>query len=159
MPLRTHSPRSMTRCGRLCSGSHWLRTGTPPNYPQATTGFNFLSSLPTTLLPSEVALCLSFQAPRIPGQIQNRRQGRVYIGPLNTGVASAGRPSSTARSTLAAAAGVLGVDIQTDTDGFWAVWSAMNGTTAEVEEGWVDDAFDTQRRRGLQRTTKTTFAF
>jgi len=37
----------------------------------------------------------------------------------------------------------------------WVVYSPTNGNTVNVDNGWVDNAFDTQRRRGLAVTART----
>jgi hypothetical protein len=42
-------------------------------------------------------------------------------------------------------------------DTTWSVWSEANQTASPVRDGWVDDAWDTQRRRGLDSSARTTF--
>jgi hypothetical protein len=37
----------------------------------------------------------------------------------------------------------------------WAVWSTTRSQMARVVGGWVDDDFDTQRRRGLTSSFRT----
>jgi hypothetical protein len=38
-----------------------------------------------------------------------------------------------------------------------AVWSPSNGDAVPVTDGWVDNAWDTQRRRGIDRTARSTW--
>lgn len=120
------------------------------------------ATVPTTTLPTEVALCLSFQAAHVSGQSQRRRRGRVYCGPLAqvAAVSSTGRPSGTVMTSLAASAESLRVGIGSTTVS-WVVLSQPKQTDpitwAIVTGGWVDDAFDTQRRRGPASTTRTIF--
>lgn len=111
-------------------------------------------------LPGEVALCTSYAAPAVSGQIASRRRGRLYIGPLNAGanlttINIPSRPLPAFRVALAeatealAAASTLGAR--------WVVWSRVNSSASGIERGWVDDAWDTQRRRGIQPTARLTW--
>lgn len=112
----------------------------------------------TQNLPSEVALCSSYRGPLESGQSPARRRGRIYIGPLNVGAAAGtgttiSRPSAAFRATVAAASRDLA---EASTLGCaWAVWSGVNEGMTIIEYGWVDDAFDTQRRRGAAATTRS----
>lgn len=140
-----------------------------PRVPFAT--YNMTTFTPnTTALPSEVALCLSYEAVPVSGVPQSRRRGRVYIGPLAvatsavSGVGNDCRPTGACVSNLlSAAAAMTPVTVGADT---WslAVYSptqfqAQGGdagdSTNPVYRFWVDDAFDTQRRRGAPITTRT----
>lgn len=111
-----------------------------------------------TALPSELAVCLSYQAAKISGTNQARRRGRIYIGPLGTiaaGTTSASdRPLSSFVSAIASAATAL--EVAAFANGTpWHVYSPTSGTSAPVTDGWVDNAFDVQRRRGLRVSSKT----
>lgn len=115
-------------------------------------------------LPHEVAMCLSFEAVGVSGQSQKRRRGRVYIGVLPLGVLSSGRPSTAAQQTLRNAADAMA---ENDTGGVqWAIYSPTTRATGasladsvhDVKSGWVDNAFDTQRRRGVQPTLREVFS-
>lgn len=110
-------------------------------------------------LPNEVSVVLSFRADPVPGVPAARLRGRVYIGPLNqTGSElSAGdlRPSiaitdSIARSgdRLRTRSLELGVE--------WVVRSVAGLMQNAVARVHVDNAYDTQRRRGLRPTTRVT---
>jgi len=135
-----------------------LENTTPPNYPLAERVWNLASAPGGSSLPTEVAVCLSFQGQRVPGFPQARRRGRVYIGPFTTTANSSGRPSTTVMSTLASAAVTLCTNLKgAGLPGLLSVWSHVDGTGVEVTNGWIDDAFDTQRRRGIQRTTRNTW--
>lgn len=111
----------------------------------------------TTDLPSEVAVCLSFAADTPSGAIAARRRGRIYLGPWTVGDAisgDTGRVNTTLISTLISRATVL---VQDDAVTSWQVWSTVDQAGRDVTHGWVDNAFDTQRRRGLAATTRSTF--
>lgn len=134
--------------------------GPQPNYPYHETTFNLASAPSGTGLPTEVAVCLSFQALRIPGTPQARRRGRIYLGPLKATVNSNQRPLASAASAIVASALVLHTDISAAFAGAnWAVWSGLDGTAAVLDNCWVDDAFDTQRSRGQAPSSRTVGTF
>jgi len=112
----------------------------------------------TSQLPPELSMCVSFQAVKQSGVPQARRRGRVYIGPLKASANSAGRPASGIASTLATAANALLLSSQGDTDWSWVVYSRTNEAFAEVNDGWVDNEFDIQRRRSFSVTDRETFS-
>jgi hypothetical protein len=120
----------------------------------------------TSGLPSEVALVSSLVATRN----QPRTRGRFYFGPLanTTGVITAGtssddaRPAAGLRDRLRAATEYLGTThLLVDGPDSWnvdlAVVSQVTGTSNVVTGGWVDNAFDTQRRRGVSANARTTW--
>lgn len=115
-------------------------------------------------LPEEVALCLSFAAtPYTPGINPQSQRGRIYIGPLNP-EAFAGygggdewntppRPATGLLNIVSAAATDLAA-ANTATKK-WEVYSPTLSQGFEVTSGWIDNAFDTQRRRGVAATART----
>lgn len=125
---------------------------------------NAIAFVPSTSdgLPSELAICMSFQGARVAGQAQARRRGRVYLGPLSLnilgGSAASDRPSSTAVTAIAAAGDALLAASDAASSWSWVVYSPTNDNTVTVTNGWVDNAFDVQRRRGLDATSRTTFS-
>jgi len=104
---------------------------------------------------------LSFQGERTSGQSQARRRGRVYLGPFGSsaGDTTSGRPSSGLRGGIITAAAAFGVQSQAAIEWVWGVISTAGPSMSfsEVKDGWVDDAWDTQRRRGEGATLRTTF--
>lgn len=114
-------------------------------------------------LPSEVACCLSYAAAPVSGVPLARTRGRIYIGPLSTiairtaGSAGIARPSADFMNTLAEAgktladawAGLSPVSL-------WVVYSPTSETYHGIVRWWVDDAWDTQRRRGDRPTERAT---
>lgn len=131
--------------------------------------------------PNEVALCLSFQAVAQSGQLQRRRRGRVYLGPVADDVgttaiiASQSRPALSLRQIVADAADEMKQrDLPVGIGGSvrWAIYSrttdlgvgspALPGTSIDdafhdVDNGWIDDTWDTQRRRGAAATARVVF--
>lgn len=110
----------------------------------------------TAVMPNEVALTLSFYADRnLP-----RQRGRVFWGPLAT---SAGTLDAV-RGDFVPGAGTmtnLGLSLKRlseDTNLDWCVLSQTDGVLRPVTNGWVDSSFDTQRRRGVKPSSRTTWA-
>lgn len=119
-----------------------------------------------TNMPSEVAICLSYHALLTDFQQElgntrpaARRRGRLYLGPLctlaRTQDATTGdvKVSSVARSTLTQAATALLASPTVS----WSQWSRKQAAVSDVTGGFVDDAFDTQRRRGRNASLRTSF--
>lgn len=112
-------------------------------------------------LPQEVALCMSFQGERLSGLNQARRRGRIYLGPFGSSAAdtTGGRPSNSLITGLAAAAGGMYTASEAAIEWKWGVISEADATPgfARVRDGWIDNAWDTQRRRGEVATARTPF--
>lgn len=128
----------------------------PPRVPTFERTWDFESTIPSNGLPSEVALVLSFQAERVSGLSQARRRGRIYLGPIGSNQNVLGRPNNDVigravdfGESLLSASGLA--------DWTWVVYSEVNQGAAPVTNGWVDDSWDTQRRRGIQSTSRTTW--
>lgn len=126
--------------------------------------------------PPDVAIVLSMQAERISGANMKRRRGRVYLGPLSAGgVDSATVPTSTADLIAQGANDAFFGSSLTQL----AVYSPythhgvpVGGKIADypdedpsqlllafhqVTRLWVDNEFDTQRRRGLKASYRKTY--
>jgi hypothetical protein len=117
---------------------------------------------PTTIMPmpSEVALVASMYATRnLP-----RQRGRIYLGPLNVNThgnppdaESDVRPYLGVTQDLAAAMkGLTGALVVSGLR--LAVYSTVDALARGVTAGWVDNAFDTQRRRGGKAATRALWA-
>jgi len=100
--------------------------------------------------PREVALCLSFYS----STNQKRRRGRLYLPMAGSGRLAGARPSA---ATMTAA---LAVATRLATAGpgtcSWCVHSGVDHVLRPVSSAWVDDEWDTQRRRGMKGTTRQT---
>ena len=122
--------------------------GAPPHDPLVTSTKNPAATLTSPSMPSEVALCLSFR-----GGLRPWQRGRIYLAPWLMGMGAADRPSAAQRTqalNLADSFSSLGgANID------WVVWSHNRHSAIQVNYAWVDDAWDTQRRRGLAPTTRT----
>jgi hypothetical protein len=127
----------------------------------------------TAAFPNEVAVALAFHGPFTgtpefgggtpPTRPRSRLRGRIYLGPLIINAATWGVESVTNRV-------IVGTMMKTDflaagkalfnaLQGLspavnWVVWSRKNADIAEISTLTVDDAFDTQRRRGQAPTVR-----
>ena len=62
-------------------------------------------------------------------------------------------------TSTASAAVVLCQDLKDCTNAAQlGVWSVANNDLVLANDGWVDNSWDTQRRRGLDTTARTTWA-
>ncbi len=129
-----------------------------PRYPVLETTHS-LSPDNTGSLPPEVAICLSFQAPRTSGVAQARRRNRVYLPFLKASTnGSDGRPTATLLNDIdAAATALLAASGPTSGDWQWVIYSPTDDAVDLVDNGWIDNEWDTQRRRGREATSRVTF--
>lgn len=104
--------------------------------------------------PSEIALCLSFKGGQRPWE-----RGRIFLAPWMTQEGRmpqniSARPYDALMTPLLdlaeGFAGLGGIDID------WVVHSKTHATDTKVQSAWVDDEWDTQRRRGLKATRRLT---
>jgi len=132
-----------------------------PRVPLHDESLGLVASAGTTSLPQEVALCLSFQAAKGSGLNQRRRRGRVYLGPFvtNTNQGTTGRPDSTFHTAIVTAAQTLLNTSNTSAGVAWCVISEATGAPIAngVDNGWVDNAWDIQRRRGNEASSRLLF--
>jgi hypothetical protein len=113
--------------------------------------------IPVTLsgiqsLPTEVTACGSF----ISNRNLPRQRGRIFVGPLNQSAAEVQAPgrvalNATFRATLLSAMAAMN---STTNNVSWRLYSPTDAAMKEVTGGWVDNAFDTQRRRGTAPTVR-----
>lgn len=114
----------------------------------------------TGAMPAEVAICSSFQADRVAGLPQARRRNRVYLGPLQPGVVNStvgveGRLTQVNMDLITGAFQNLAQNSNDQNNWQWVVYSPTDNADHVVKNGWVDNAFDTQRRRGVKPTVRT----
>lgn len=93
---------------------------------------------------------------------QQRRRGRLYIGPLQVAAGATGanqsRPVAAFRTNCTVGFRLLAQAITAYNPIYsLGVWSKADADVYPVVAGWMDDAWDTQRRRGVEPTTRTTF--
>lgn len=124
--------------------------GTVPVLPMATVQRR-TGVVTATNIPRETSLCLSFKGGPLP-----KNRGRLYLPAATINDLSL-RPSATLRNHALA----LGQHLY-DVGGAnvdWIVWSRVNQSATGVTSAWVDDEWDTQRRRGLRATTRSEDTF
>jgi len=124
----------------------------------------FQGDLPTltysaTSLPSELCAVISFEATPISGGNQARRRGRVFIGPLATTTADSLGTDVYLSASFQAELRLRAANLRGANGSglLWYVYSAADNLNRPVERGWVDNAFDIQRRRGPKASARTTW--
>lgn len=136
--------------------------GSPHGSP-IRTDFWTLGAVAANGLPDEVAICLSFHSAygtdvEFAGGVRPRARdrGRIYLGPLGTGVMTEDATTNEinvatlTRQIIADSAARLRDDATTT----WSQWSRADAILNAVTTGWVDNAFDIQRRRGNAPTAR-----
>jgi len=166
----THAPGTSPLGGAygasIAPAGHTIRTydmtDPIPRIPNGITTFAIVPA--ATQMPREVALCLSFRGLAVPGVEPARQRGRVYFGPFaraNTVANDAtGGPAVTAGDIvdkLRGAATYLKGASDAAADWTWVVYSTVDNAMYPVDNGWVDNSWDTQRRRGVKPTARYTF--
>lgn len=118
-------------------------------------------------LPTEVAICLSWQGllTGVPGDSpgshpRSSRRNRIYLGPLNhtvidqDGTTLEPKVASGPQNVFTQAA----MELLTNSSlvgGQQVIWSEKLGQHFAIDTLWVDNAFDSQRRRGQRATSRT----
>lgn len=148
-----------------------IRTSTESNLP---------GRIAAQDLPEEVAVCVSYSANAVPNVPAGRLRGRLYFGPLNTAALTGLNgavmvPNSDLLLSLRTAYARFSTRMDTEV-GDAVIYSrpyagraaivrpgrttlpaiaARNGSTHGIDSVWTDNAWDTQRRRGMRATAKT----
>jgi hypothetical protein len=103
--------------------------------------------------PPEVAVCLSYATEDNPDASGSRSRGRIYLGPLSADQTDTVRPAPDLRdAVLDLGEGIAQVGSAGNTT--WMMYSKMDSQYKKIESIWCDDAWDTQRRRGLDPTSR-----
>lgn len=115
--------------------------------------------------PGELSIVLTFHGQKVAGQRFARRRGRIYIGPLaGTGANDMYVPTGYIATLTGQALALKGTSDLAPWS--WVVYSETQAEApnppnvfpdTDIVGGWVDNAWDIQRRRGYRDTTKTTW--
>lgn len=107
-------------------------------------------------LPNEVASCLSFHGSVQPGVAAQSWRGRIFIGPLNTSCVATGGTNSNMNVAFRTAVLDAAADMAAllNADGKWVIASKKLHEVFPVANFSMDDAWDTQRSRGLRPNTR-----
>lgn len=143
-----------------CSGKWTLKAynldDVKPRYPVYM--YSETLTLPNNeALPTENAVVMSFEAEKVAGEKQARRRNRVYLGPWSTNALVSGMVAPSLVETLLFAARGLFNAAESSTSWSWKVYSPTDDNEIPVQDGWVDNGWDTQRRRGLRATARGVF--
>jgi hypothetical protein len=112
-------------------------------------------------LPTEVACVLTFAAAETGGVVRQRLYNRIYLGGLEEACMTAGSAATFPAFGTPfmdfvgnAAAALL---LENDTFLSWIQYSPTAGVARPITRGWVDNAPDTQRRRSVEASTRSTW--
>lgn len=120
-------------------------------------GFPIVHAANSTGLPEEIAACMSLHA-ALPHTA--RRRGRLYLGPLADTTLTKGADSTPAEvnpTFRTAVQGAANTMISSNASTPWVIYSQADGIARNVTGGWIDTAWDIQRRRGILPRGRTTF--
>lgn len=152
-----------------------LSGATPFGSPTASANFTLAVATAAVEMPEEIAAVISYNAdltnvpvsqtnpspPPATIRPQARRRGRMFVGPLSAAagaeVANIFRPIAGFMLDLAENFGQLARDIASSTTGELAVWSRSDADLYPVVGGYVDNAWDVQRRRGPDASSRQLF--
>jgi hypothetical protein len=141
-------------------GIKWYNLADPqPRVPIHVIDYTYTGTIGTTSAPHEVSLAVSFHAQIFSGDVGRRHRGRVYLGPFTALTASVARPGSSSVTAIAGAFDTMRLAIPSGTSSnvHLAVYSRKDNVAREVIGGYIDDEWDTQRRRGMRASSRTTF--
>lgn len=134
------------------------RSDPKPRAPKLETVFNLTTAPTGAPLPPEISLCVSFQGDRTSGVPQSRKRGRIYLPfPNSSQNSTLGRPSNSCVTTAVGAGQTLIDQSQAATTWDWQWVSSVLPGSGFIANGWVDNEWDIQRRRGRRMTSRTTF--
>nr|CRY97675.1 hypothetical protein [uncultured prokaryote] len=138
----------------------WFDLSQPsPRYPVLDLPMDSFTATGTTSIPSEVAVTCSFSGAEEAGVNMARRRNRTFLGPLSVSCIeqSNGRIKSTARSTIAGAFENFAFNSFDQSFWEWVGVSPTDQVAWRIIQGWVDDAPDTQRRRGVSPLSRSSW--
>lgn len=149
-----------SRMSSQAIGSTWRIIGynlaePEPRYPVYESTMSITDLGTSAALPPEVALVLSFESNPVSGEPQARRRNRKFIGGFGTAaLENNGRPAQVTIDIMRNAAAALLRASALAVSWDWKVYSPTNDEFTDVDGGWVDNSFDTQRRRGHASTAR-----
>lgn len=111
-------------------------------------------------LPSECAIVVSWTGERLSGIPAARTRGRTYVGPISRSTQKLGdrdRLDDTKQVTIANAAEAMIDAFTLDPEEGLVIYSHTGAIASLVVGGYVDNAYDTQRRRGKAATSRLAF--
>lgn len=167
--------RSASACQILAYETDDLSGATPLGSPVGMLSFTMGNAGVGKSLPQEVSVVISYNGdltdvpisapnptpPPLTIRPAQRRRGRIFLGPLQdiSGEDASGefRPTGLFLLDVALAFEGMATDINAIAGDDLAVWSKADAAFYPVVGGYIDNAWDTQRRRGLEATSRTTF--
>ena len=126
-----------------------------PRVPKYESIFELPAMSAAEALPHEVALCASFHSAYVSGEPAARFRNRKYLGPFTENGSSEGRPATGLIDAVVTAMENLAAASAASATWTWVQHSDTDNESRPVVGGWVDNAWDTQRRRGVGSTLRS----
>jgi hypothetical protein len=177
--IGTYLSDALSRAASACTIRYYDISGhldgSPHGSPWAIANWTLTGASSSNQLPHEVAFCVTMEAfGRSDAAVEapdgadsdflidrpkQRRTGRIYLGPLTAGAsdstASQCRPLAQFMTDVRAAMLALDNALFLAGAGGLGVWSRKDAAVMGLEAISTDDAWDTQRRRGVAATART----
>lgn len=152
------------RSGDKSSIKLYRLADTPPRVPVTSGTFDPDVNSNSTPLPLEVAIAISYGIDPQSGWDPRSLRGRIYLGPLNVDAQAIITTSvigvnNELMSDLAWLTQALESNVRTASSGAvrWCLYSRRQSAMRPITHGFVDNEFDTQRRRGVDATARETW--
>lgn len=150
----SRSQFSLVGTGRLLARDVGLPSPAEPVYESVMT-FGHANKPP---LPLDCAAVVTFAAPPTPGVKVQSLRNRIYLGGLATEVNdSDGRIAGTFRTAVATGYNNFASALLANTDFEHIVYSPKLDDAFVVDEAWMNNQWDTQRRRDRPASQRTMF--
>lgn len=132
-----------------------LATGAT-GFPVSSVNFSMPAASSGDDLPLEQSICTSIAAAAPSGVNPARRRGRVFVGPFNINIGNGLRVQPGTRTQFATITKRLLDEVLANGDAL-SIWSRADHALYPVIRGWVDNDWDTQRRRQEDASARTTW--
>jgi len=112
-------------------------------------------------IPTEVSIVMSYHAALVSGTPASRLRNRIYLGGLASDAFTLSSTSAFPTIASAMRTNIIGaaqaLEALNDANVQWVQYSPTTGLPSPIVGGWIDNTPDTQRRRGVSATVRTTF--
>jgi hypothetical protein len=162
-PLAAYLGQQASRTTNASRVTWYDLTETEPRTPHSSTftlGPAATGTAGGTPLPAEVACVASLTS----DHLGPTGRGRIYLGPFNTSAVEAGNESGESRPAIGLRVAIRDACIRLANAMHagggtydWLIVSQVDSANYPITHGYIDNAWDTQRRRGLAASSRVTW--